>query len=120
MSDPNAPDPSGPQWTTAWEYQAGGAVEKLRNEGQWPPAGGTGPSAEDLRRKRRKRSISAAILGMFAVIFLVGSLYDQLKGKHGDAVGILVLGCVCGVFAGISAWKALNTAVPPDPFAGSS
>jgi hypothetical protein len=101
----NQPDPSGPQWTSAWEYQAGAAKTVLEREGRMPQ-----PSQPPRRRpSRRKRWRAAIIVLVFAFVFLIGGIYDVARHQNYGGVPSLVLAGICAVLGSWLAVRAQHT-----------
>jgi hypothetical protein len=109
----SAPDPSGPQWTSAWEYQAGAALQRQRLDEQ-EAAGLVSQPAPDpkvLRRKQRKRRIRAVVFAIAAIAFTIGAVADAVTGDF-SPVPPLVLAVGLGLLALWQARLARRTKVP--------
>lgn len=92
------PDPSGPQWASAWEYQAGAAAQMLRERGELPPP------AQPKPKIRRPHPVLVRLLTFLALAFVVGVIYDAAKGKP-SPVGPAVMALIAG---GLALWLKLR------------
>ena len=105
------PDPSGPQWASAWEYQAGAAAQVLRERGEEPqPIAPPDPRA--LRRKWRARRIRTIVFSIATFAFIVGAVLDYANGRHNPA-GPLVMAGIFSFFA-VHQWRRARRMVTPD------
>src|SRR5437879_11139687 len=94
------PDPSGPQWTSGWEYQAGAALARERAQEGGPV---TSPQVRLPRRKakvtRWLRWFRAIALGALAVVALGVALADIAKGHDpGNPLAVMSVAAVASLW----------------------
>jgi hypothetical protein len=106
----SAPDPSGPQWTSGWEYQAGAALQRMRQQGEGGPPAPRPPDPAAQRRKQRRRRIRAVVFAIAAIAFAIGAVADAVTGGF-SPVAPLVLAVGLGLLAGWQARLARRTPV---------
>jgi hypothetical protein len=86
----STPDPSGPQWASAWDYQAGGATQLLREQGRLPRPTGPPP--------RRSLVSVLGVWGTVAVGFAIAAVANVLYYDR-SPVGFAVLAVVAGLIS---------------------